>query len=280
MLLTQMKRQVWGLLLLLGLACPSTVPAAEIETALAAAKAAYQAYQFFDGLNGDETHERLLEAIHMAVEDIQEAMASIMISEVESCADALVIDFDNFLLYSPDTQQAFARDYLHCLTRAVRLMDEPVTSPEGVDRLGRAFNIVAGLTLFVHEYLDFSTDGVHDLFVEGNNKILTKLRPTCSTQEIEPGTPERWMICRAYNGDSADGHVFLGSSTFEDDQERLEDEAARNISYLIAKAMLEVDALQPVPLPGPGNGCPIGLACCELGPGGCSLCVPASRGCP
>jgi hypothetical protein len=67
-------------------------------------------------------------------------MSSIAISGVESCADAILLDFENFLNYRPDVQQDFARDHLHCLTHAVRLMDEPTTSYAGVDRLGRAFN--------------------------------------------------------------------------------------------------------------------------------------------
>jgi hypothetical protein len=46
------------------------------------------------------------------------------------------------------------------------------------------------------------------------------------------------MTCRAYNGDTAWDLVLPNTPFFTQDKVRLEDQAARNTSYLIAKAML------------------------------------------
>jgi hypothetical protein len=238
MTLTRLKHYVWGLVFLVGVGLPNTSHALPIGILLGVVEAAYQAYQAFNGSNDAAVHQEILQAVARAATDIQNAMASIAISEVESCADALLLDFENFLRYNPDVQQDFARDYLHCLTRAVRLMDEPTTSRAGVDRLGRVLHIVATVTLFVHESLGFTTQGIQHLVQEGNQKVLTKLRPVCSLRVGEPGSPERRMTCRAYNGDTAVDYVLPNTPWFAQDKVRLEDEAARNTSYLIAKAML------------------------------------------
>ena len=237
---TMLIQPIWGLALLLAFLLPGAAHAYDIEKLITAAKAAYQAYQLYDGLTAEDAHEQLLDAIAMAVDEIEEAMASIAISEVASCADAIVYDFENFLHYTEDNQQDFARDYLHCLTRAVRLMDEDGSGSAGVDRLGRAFNIVAPLTLFAHKHLALSTFGLQQLFVDGNRKILHKLRPTCSLSVGEPGSPEQVLTCRAYNGDMAQDGVFPKAPSFPAQQARLEDLAARNTSYLIAQDRLPV----------------------------------------
>ena len=46
------------------------------------------------------------------------------------------------------------------------------------------------------------------------------------------------MTCRAYNGDTGVDDVLPNTPWFAQDKVRLEDEAACNTGYLIAKAML------------------------------------------
>jgi hypothetical protein len=100
------------------------------------------------------------------------------------------------------------------------------------------FNIVATVTLFVHDHLGFTTQGIRRLVVDGNRKVLAKLRPVCTLRVVEPGSPERRMTCCAYNGDTAWDLVLPNTPFFTQDKVRLEDHAARNTSYIIAKAML------------------------------------------
>lgn len=211
---------------------------ANVVDALSAAKSAYDAYKFLNDLNSVDVHERILDAIDRVSDEIQEAMGSIATAEVESCADAILYDFENFLNYNEDVQQDFARGYLHCLTRAIRLIDEPSTQAAHIDRLGWAFNVVAVVTLFVSDYLDFHITGVHELFRSGNQKILAELKPHCRLSVLEPESPEQLITCRAYNGDSASEHVFPDFPFFEEDKERVEDLAGNNTSYIIAKEML------------------------------------------
>src|SRR5262245_34500802 len=113
-------RLLGGMVLLVWLLVPCTTQAqSELAILYEAAKAAYQAYQFFNSLNGDETHEALMAAINDAVHDIRVALDAFEAAENLACSDAITVDFANFLAYTLDNQQAFARDYLPCLTEAV-----------------------------------------------------------------------------------------------------------------------------------------------------------------
>jgi hypothetical protein len=242
----QRKHTLGTLVLLACLIAPLTAQAqSELAIVYEAAKAAYQAYQFFDGLNGDETHDAIMAAINHAVHDIRTALDAFEAAENLACSDAITIDFANFLAYTLDNQQAFARDYLPCLTEAVNYMNVPGTALAHVDQVGRGFNIVGSVLLFVYDYLSFDNQGLLNLIHEGNETILARLRPPCTLHVLEPDTPERRVTCTAYNGDVASDHLLITSPSFAQDKEALQDEAAQNTSYRIAKAMLEGHWLVP-----------------------------------
>jgi hypothetical protein len=244
-----LRRLMGSLMLFLLVASPFPVQAqsewAVLKAVYEAAKAAYQAYQFFDGLNGDETHEAIMAAINTAVQDIRDALDAFEAAENLACSDAITIDFANFLNYTSDNQQAFARDYLPCLTEAVNYMQVPVTSLAHVDQVGRGFNIVGAVLLFVYDYLGFDKQGLLNLLNEGNETIRVRLRPPCAIRVVEGSLFERQVRCTAYNGEAAQANLLLNSPFFNEDKTALEDEAARNTSYIIAKAILEGQWLIP-----------------------------------
>src|SRR5262245_59434408 len=121
MLRKQWKQWLGSLVLLGCVALPSAAPAVTnqelVEYSISALPAAYQ---LCSRRQAEDGQQQILTAVTVAQEEIQAAMGSIAVSEVESCADAIQIDFENFLNYSRVTQEDFARDYLHCLTHAVR----------------------------------------------------------------------------------------------------------------------------------------------------------------
>jgi hypothetical protein len=228
-------------MLLLLVVSPLTVTAqselAVLKAVYEAAKAAYQAYQFFDGLNGDETHEAIMAAINTAVQDIHNALDAFEAAENLACSDAITIDFANFLNYTRDNQQAFARDYLPCLTEAVNYMQVPITSLAHVDQVGRGFNIVGSVLLFVYDYLGFDNQGLLNLLHEGNETIRVRLRPPCALEVVDGSPFERQVRCTAYNGNAAQDNLLLNSPFFIEDKTALEDEAARNTSRSISRRL-------------------------------------------
>jgi hypothetical protein len=244
--LQQIKRPVAGLVLLVCVVSPlaahAVAPGAIIAGAFEAAKLAYQAYQAYEQLNGDETHDALMAAIAMVRQDlqnIQNAVADFFTAQGVACADAITIAFENFLEFNDDVKQQFTVDYINCATVLNNEMNVPAASRAHVDLLGRGFNVVMALEFFMHEYLGWETQGLLNLLEEGNQTIVRRLTPNCTHMAIEPDTSERAVTCTVYGGHSASDHLLLDSPFYAADLQALKEEAARDTSYIIAKAILE-----------------------------------------
>ena len=130
-------------------------------------------------------------AHYNVVPELRAAPDAFEAAENLACSDAITIDFANFLAYTLDNQQAFARDYLPCLTEAVNYMNVPGTALAHVDQVGRGFNIVGSVLLFVYDYLAFDKQGLLNLLEEGNETIVARLRPPCTLRVVENSPFER-----------------------------------------------------------------------------------------
>lgn len=172
-------------------------------TLIAIIKAAYSAYQSFTsgGLTLAAATQQILNAIVSARDAIITHIDAVAVAQVRGCAQSAVLDFPNFGALTPDNKQAFARDATSCITLADSLITT-VSDLGAVDQLGFALNSLGPIALITRSATGLSNSGLAPLLKQDNSTLLTKLLPTC--RNVTDGEGRKWVVCRAYNGDSSD----------------------------------------------------------------------------
>jgi hypothetical protein len=179
------------------------VTGAEVQQILAAAKAAYDAYQLFAGgdLSVQSATTQILNAITNAKNEILARIDAVVAAEARACAQDAVLDFEIFNLLSPDNQQAFARDARSC----VNLIDSNLARTDidkaAVDQIGFALQAVGPIMLISSSRVGFSNSAYFPVLRRSTQAVITKLTPTCTSRILEGRT--QWT-CTVY-GDHREG---------------------------------------------------------------------------
>jgi len=190
---------------------------ADVGVILSAASAAYQAYKFFTDsqVDLDTATTRIIDAVNSAKTETLGHLDQIAAADVQACARSAVIDFEDIRLFSPDTQQDFARDATSCVATADAYIGA-VDDPGAVDHLGFALNIVGPIALIARSTVGWSTGGLTETLRGANNRVVSRLKPSCSTRTEPyfddrgkpiPSLADNFLTCTAYNGDQGFDYV-------------------------------------------------------------------------
>jgi hypothetical protein len=214
-------------------------------------KKAYDTYKSLTEthqLTLDEAMTRIIDAVNAAKADTLSHIDKISTVEAQSCARSAVIDFADIRLFSPDTQQAFARDTTACVSLAAADI-AAVNDLGAVDQLGFAINLVGPIALLARSTVGFSTDALKATLIAADNAVVSRLNPHCSVTTIPyfnglgkpiPSLAENLLDCTAYNGnqghDVVEGRMPRGGWDFSVARAQ----ATRQISYPVAVAALSV----------------------------------------
>jgi hypothetical protein len=176
--------------------------AGEVEIIMTVVKAAYTAYKTFasGGLSVQEATNQILNAIYSAKIEIMARIDAVAAAQARACAQDAVLDFENFDVYSRDSQEAFAMAARSC----VNLIDSLLaTGPDkaAADQLGFALQAVGPIMLIVRSRIGVSNASMVPVLVRSTQAIINQLKPTCTSRLIEGRT--QWT-CVVY-GSHRDG---------------------------------------------------------------------------
>jgi hypothetical protein len=233
------------------------IPAAAVEPGqvVAAAKAAYQVYQYFDDeFTLEEAAAQITAAINQARTEIEAHFDAIAAAEVKACATAALGDLVDVPRMSPDTLQDFARDASNCAHLAGSML-EVVTdqSTAAMDQLGFALNIVGPIALVTRVAAGLTTPTLRSALIRANRAVLDRLRPACSATPLWGDSGgvlvEVELRCRAFNRQQGFDSVVLalrrGQPLPPLDYSRAIEIAMRGTSYEVAGGVLPILTATP-----------------------------------
>jgi hypothetical protein len=205
---------------------PAITPA-DILRIIKAARDAYNAWKSFTGggSSAQDTTAQILAAINAARDDIIRHIDSIATATASACARSAIIDFVDFNAFTPDNQQAFARDATSCVTLIDGLLGA-VTDKAAINELGFAVNAVGPIALAARARTGLSTGSVTPILAADNRSVINKINPSCHQIHLAEGGGD--FICFAYNGDTGIGWPIRGA----------QDEAMGRTSWMVAQAAL------------------------------------------
>jgi hypothetical protein len=225
--------------------------AVDIGLVVGAVKGAYEAYKMLHQtheLTLDEATTRVIDAVNEVKADTLSHIDRIAAAEVQACTRSAVIDFADIRAFSPDNQQAFARDATNCVSLATSYL-AGVDDRGAVDQLGFAVNVVGPIALIARSTVGLSTDTLSSTLVTAEDTTIAKLEPSCSTRtepyldergKPVPSLSEHFLTCRAYNGDEGRDYVQGRMPPGGFDYRVAREEAVRAISYPVAAAARSV----------------------------------------
>lgn len=179
----------------------AAVTGAEVEKIIAAAKAAYAAYELFAGgdLSVRTATTRILNAIYGAKTEILARIDAVTAADAKACTQNAVLDMEIFDQLSPDNQQAFARDARGCVNFIDSHLSREVDKA-AVDQIGFALQAVGPIMLISSSRVGFSNSAYIPVLKRSTHAVITKLTPTCTSRWIENRT--QWT-CTVYTGHRA-----------------------------------------------------------------------------
>ncbi len=218
---------------------------------IAIVKGAYEAYKMLTDtqeLTLDEATTRIIDAVDEIKEETISHIDRIAAAEVQACARSAVIDFEDIRIFSPDNQQAFARDATDCVSLATSYIAS-VDDRGAVDQMGFAVNVVGPIALVARSFVGLSTGTLKNTLIAADNSVVSKLTASCSAR-TEPYFDERgkpipdladnFLTCRAYNGDQGHDYVQGRMPAGGFDYRVAHEQAVHLISHPVAKAALSV----------------------------------------
>jgi hypothetical protein len=230
---------------------PPPAHAVEPGTILTAAKAAYEAYRMFaqtQELTLDQATTRIIDVVNDAKTEIISHVETIGAADVRACTRSAVSGLENIRRLSPDNQQAFALRTTDCVTLAEAYV-ATFQDRGAVDQIGFAVNIAGPIALFAHSHANLSTGSLKGTLIAANNGVVSKLRPSCSSQTESPGDDgvkprpdqvEHLLVCTAYNGDQGFDHAVGRIPPGGFDYSHAREQALRRTSHPVAITSLSV----------------------------------------
>lgn len=205
----------------------ATPRSSDIGTFITAISTALSDYQQF--LVGEATTIAATKAIIQVILNAEATIIShidaIATAQAQACAEAAVVNFQDFQTLTLDNQQAFALDVTNCVTLIDSLLTA-VADPGAVDQLGFALNSIGPIALITRASTGLADTGLITVLVHSNQTTLTRLAPACSSRIIEGRT--QWT-CHAYNGDQGGPEPSFALA---------QREAAANTSWALSNAVL------------------------------------------
>lgn len=175
----------------------------EVSAIASVVSAAFTAYRTFTAgsLSVEDATRQILNSIYSAKVEIMARIDAVAAAQARACAQDAVLDFENFDLYSRDSQEAFAMAARSCVNLIDSLL---VTSPDkaAVDQLGFALLAVGPIMLIVRSRVGVGNASMIPVLVRSTQAVITQLAPTCNSRVIEGRT--QWF-CRVY-GDHTGGY--------------------------------------------------------------------------
>jgi hypothetical protein len=161
--------------------------------------------------------EQIIIQINVAKIEIMAHIDLVAAADVQACAEAAVIEFEDIEAMSPTVRENFAMSATACVTRAKNLLSSPATNIAAVDILGFVMNAVGPIALMARARAGYSTSALRTAIEAGNNTLIPKLTPmpgtpvppaghcfaSANTGDQEPGELLEYIIrCTSYNGDT------------------------------------------------------------------------------
>jgi hypothetical protein len=230
--------------LTVAVAAPTPARAVTYDQAAAAAKLAYEAYNFFssDIHTLDEATTKIINAINQAKEEIIDHIDDIAAGDGQACADSALIKLSNLRNMSSNQRQAFASANTDCVA-LIKARLGSVTSKPAIDDLGFALNTVGPIALLSYSYAGWTdTSTLLSRLRSANGTVKSKLSPSCFptylTGDQEPGSVvEVILTCHSYHSPAHTGRTWTFSNrAFDYTVARRE--AMRDTSYNVAVAVL------------------------------------------
>jgi hypothetical protein len=206
---------------------PATTAVVPIGQIITVVQQAYSLYRSFTqhSISVQEATSQILAAIDSARTQIMAHVDAIAAAQARACARSTLIDFTDFDAFTPDNQQAFARDATGCLLLADSLL-RTVTDKAAINELGLAFDAVGPIALVARARTGLSNGALLPVLVDTNRALTTLLYPRC-TPHYEGRLFDEWY-CVAFNGDDATNYYRANAA----------DWATRNTSRYLAQAVL------------------------------------------
>jgi hypothetical protein len=182
-------------------------------------KTAYDLYQslFGNQLTLEQATGQILDAVNGAKTQIIAEIDAMKAADIQSCARAAVIEFNDIAAKSGDSLRDYASASTKCVTDAWAAIPH-ATDKAAVDEMGFALNVVGPIALAVRSKAyganDAGTLDLRSVVVTANQSVLTQLYPQCGGMrgEIVNGRQEVALFCTAYNGDQGDaGTIFISA---------------------------------------------------------------------
>lgn len=188
--------------------------------------------------------QQIIIQINIAKFEIMAHIDLVAAADVQACAEAAVIEFEDIEAMSPTVRENFAMSATACVTRAKSLLSSPATNIAAVDLLGFVMNAVGPIALIARARVGYSSTALRAAIEAGNNTLIPKLTPrpgtpvppaghcfaAANTGDQEPGQILEYIIrCTSYNGDTGFDSC-LGCIVYTNAQRQ----AVRNTSRPIA----------------------------------------------
>jgi hypothetical protein len=122
-----------------------------------------------------EATEQVIIQINIAKFEIMAHIDLVAAADVQACAEAAVIEFEDIEAMSPTVRENFAQAATLCVARAKTLLSSPATNIAAVDVLGFVMNAVGPIALMARARVGYSTSALRTTIETGNNTLIQKL---------------------------------------------------------------------------------------------------------
>lgn len=148
-----------------------------------------QGYDYYTKYVGGSVSAQQVSDVSVAQTKIVAEIDSVASSAATACAKTTVSDFLNINQFDQSTLQNRAHDADACVNTAAALIDaEGDAGKASIDAAGIAMNAAGPLALTFYKKAGFSTDALLQALIDGNRKLLTRLKPTCDVFSDNNGT--------------------------------------------------------------------------------------------
>jgi len=166
---------------------------------------------------GNKSIEQAQAAIVGAVNESKAALLAhadvLAAAPVKACTRAAVIEVADIGRLQQSALQTWAQSVTSCATQ-IDSLSGAVTDKAVADQLGFALNITGPIAILAREKAGLSTTALATFLVSGNNKVLTKLQPSCTTAANSALRlrPVRMTTCTSYDGRVAAAKCLAGAA--------------------------------------------------------------------
>jgi hypothetical protein len=158
------------------------------------------------GITDDELNDavdRIIAAVEAAKTEVINHIDEIAAAGVKACSTTHVIEFADVQNFNETTLQTWAQDATACAAEANALLGA-VNDQAAADDIGFALNVIVPIAVAARATAGFQTGGLLGLLQNGNQTLMTALRPACVDRyESTWGIVDRTYTCTAYNADVA-----------------------------------------------------------------------------